>query len=204
MNGQLYYLRYVKDAILQREDLSLEERGALDLIYDHVVYRGAPLGFDDRLWARKANTMPAKWRKICDSLRDKGLLCVDQEHGLYAPAAIEMVEKIREQRKKYSENGAKGGVKRAQNAAGMHKNNELAQAELKHRARDSIPKSQYPITSNTEDLGGKVEIFRELERDIWTEIERLRGSSLPERNGRWWVPDHEYETAKTIVDARSS
>jgi uncharacterized protein YdaU (DUF1376 family) len=110
--------------------LTLEEKGAYSLCLDLIYDRGGPIPDDARWLSGVCGVSMRKWSALRQRLVDLGKLSA--ENGLLSNsrAALELVSAELSSRER-AETGAKGGRKRAENAASAKKSNGLGQAELK-------------------------------------------------------------------------
>lgn len=78
-----FYRRYHSDALRGMSKLTLEQRGAYDLVLDMTYENGGPIDDDDAHLARQANCSPRKWRAVkADHRASRFLLC--RHHGVPA------------------------------------------------------------------------------------------------------------------------
>lgn len=177
--GLPYYLRYVKDSLLERQELTLEERGAFDLIFDQCFYRGEPIDTDEKAWARKANVDLRVWRRVIKSLVKKRLVSLLTGNLITCESAMEMLEKAHTQKAKWTESGAIGGRKRVENKAESRNFKDLSQGGLKHRARENQKQENNTIIRPTE------RVSRTAQAELWSECERIRGKVTPTDGDSW-------------------
>lgn len=125
-----WYKRCGADFIHGTMMLTLEEKGAYSLCLDLIYDRGGPIPDDARWLSGVCGVSIRKWNAIRQRLLDLGKLSAG--HGMLsnARADLELVSATLYSRER-AESGAKGGRKRAENAALPKENNDLGQAELK-------------------------------------------------------------------------
>ena len=132
-----WYKRYPADFIHGTMGLTLEEKGAYSLCLDLIYVRGEPIPDDARWLSGVCGVSVRKWKSLRASLIEAGKLheidsCLDnsrakKENENYAKSA-----------RNFAESGAKGGRKRAENAAALNKTNGLGQAPLNHIEENRI------------------------------------------------------------------
>lgn len=141
MSRRPWYKRYGGDFVLGTMALSLEEKGAYSLCLDLIYDRGGPIPDDARWLAGMCGVSLRKWASLRDRLIAAGKLVERDGCLTNARASREIAEAVAASAE-HAENGAKGGRKRAENAAkpernigendgGSSENNDLAQAGLK-------------------------------------------------------------------------
>jgi len=153
-NSNKWYKRNPLDFINGTMKLSLEEAGAYSYILDLIYLNGEPLEEDIRYLAGVLNISTRKWVAIRDRLILAGKITV-KDGFIYNARAQKELEDMRVSSQERRESGSKGGQKRvensrneaetsvkqsrneAENEGEFNKNNNLAQAELKHtRVKD--------------------------------------------------------------------
>jgi uncharacterized protein YdaU (DUF1376 family) len=111
--------------------LTLEERGAYNTILDLIYDRGGPVPDDARWLAGWMGVSLKRWATIRASLLVKGKLYETEASDAGAlmneRAALE-IENQSKLSRNLRESGAKGGRKRAENAAVSNENNDIDQA----------------------------------------------------------------------------
>lgn len=166
-SGNPWYKRYPSDFIAGTLGMTLEEKGAYSILLDLIYDRGRPVPDDARYLAGVCGCSVRKWNAIRQRLIDLGkIVC---EGGTIsnrrAEKEIETAAKIA---RKLAENGAKGGNKKADNAAAASETNDLALAEptltrvlQKPEARSQsqkeepdLPSGDAPLRSPPERLNG--------------------------------------------------
>lgn len=141
MSGQPWYKRYGADFVHGTLGLTLEEKGAYSLCLDLIYDRGGPIPDDPRWLAGVCGVSVRKWNSLRESLIASGKLVVRGAALSNERAEIE-IENAAKTSRKLAENGAKGGSKRAENAVDDRDFRHLAEAGLKHRARDQKPEAR--------------------------------------------------------------
>lgn len=129
-----WYKRCGADFIHGTMMLTLEEKGAYSLCLDLIYDRGGPIPDDARWLSGVCGVSIRKWNAIRERLLSLGKLA--SENGLLsnARADAELVSAELSSRER-AESGAKGGRKRAENAALPKENSDLGQAELKREEK---------------------------------------------------------------------
>jgi uncharacterized protein YdaU (DUF1376 family) len=108
-----YYRRFHSDALRGMSKLSLEERGAYDLILDLTYEKGGPIDDDDAHLARQANCSTRKWRAVKHALVAHGKLIV-HEGKLWNGRAMLELERSQRLHIEKAEAGRKGAKIRAE------------------------------------------------------------------------------------------
>lgn len=101
--------------------LSLEEKGAYSLCLDLIYSNGGPIADDPRWLAGVCGVSLRKWTAIRGSLIDRGKLTAQDGLLMNARAEREIAD-LAVSHGGAAENGAKGGRKRAENAAKAQRN----------------------------------------------------------------------------------
>lgn len=125
-----WYKRSGADFIHGTMMLTLGEKGAYSLCLDLIYDRGGPIPDDARWLSGVCGVSLRKWNAIRERLISLGKIYSDGEHLSNSRADLELVS-AELQRRNQAEAGAKGGRKRAENAATSKENSNLAQATLK-------------------------------------------------------------------------
>lgn len=139
-DAQRWYPRCGADFIHGTMGMTLEEKGAYSLCYDLIMDRRGPIPDDERWLAGVCGVSIRKWKSLRARLIELGKL-VATKGQLMNPRAAKDIEKMMSRAKNLAENGAKGGRKRAENAAHINENNDVGLAGLKHledRIEDSV------------------------------------------------------------------
>ncbi|MFN3352941.1 MAG: YdaU family protein [Brevundimonas sp.] len=162
MSRRPWYKRYGGDFVLGTMALSLEEKGAYSLCLDLIYDRGGPIPDDARWLAGMCGVSLRKWGALRDRLIATGKLAVVEGCLSNARAEREIAEAADASRD-HAENGAKGGRKRAENAAklkdnsaeaecGSNENKHIGQARLKPNQK---PEARDKISdANASSVGG--------------------------------------------------
>jgi len=138
MSARPWYRRYGADFIAGTLTLSLEEKGAYSIILDLIYDRGGPIPDEPRYIAGVCGCSLRKWSAIRARLIDAGKIAV-RDGRITNQRAEKEIEIATKSACKLAESGSKGGLKRAENAAVARENNDIEQAELKHRAHKPYP-----------------------------------------------------------------
>jgi uncharacterized protein YdaU (DUF1376 family) len=138
-----WYKRCGADFIHGTMMLTLEEKGAYSLCLDLIYDRGGPIPDDARWLAGVCGVSLRKWSSIRERLLSLGKIASDGQHISNSRAELELVSSELHARK-LAESGSKGGRKRAENAGQANKNNDLAQAPLKHIREDKSREEETP------------------------------------------------------------
>lgn len=125
-----WYKRCGADFIHGTMMLTLEEKGAYSLCLDLIYDRGGPIPDDARWLSGVCGVSIRKWNAIRERLLSLGKLVTNGELLSNRRADLEILSSEL-QRRNQAESGAKGGRKRAENAAAPKENSDLAQATLK-------------------------------------------------------------------------
>ena len=125
-----WYKRCGADFIHGTMALTLEEKGAYSLCLDLIYDRGGLIPDDARWLAGVCGVSLRKWSTLRQSLINAGKIYVTDGMLGNVRADLELVS-TEFQRRKLIESGSKGGRKRAENAATVNENSDLAQATLK-------------------------------------------------------------------------
>lgn len=125
-----WYKRCGADFIHGTMMLTLEEKGAYSLCLDLIYDRGGPIPDDARWLSGVCGVSIRKWNAIRERLLSLGKLVSNGEHLSNRRADLEILS-AELHRRNQAESGAKGGRKRAENAAASKENSGLAQATLK-------------------------------------------------------------------------
>jgi len=134
MSGRPWYKRYGAAFVHGSLGLTLEEKGAYSLCLDLIYDRGGPIPDDARWLAGVCGVSLRKWAALRASLISAGKIDAVDGHLTNRRAERE-IESAAKTSRILSENGSKGGAKRAENASASNKTNEIDEAELKHRAQ---------------------------------------------------------------------
>lgn len=148
MTDRPWYKRYPSDALNGMVGLTLEQKGAYNVVLDLIYDRDGPIPDEERWLAGHCGCSVRKWKSIRDTLLALGKIelidgLIDQKR------ARKERENARKTREKLAENGSKGGRKRAENADEALKTNDNFEAGLKHRARDQKPEARSQIPDKT-------------------------------------------------------
>lgn len=204
MSKRPWYKRYGGDFVFGTMSLSLEEKGAYSLCLDLIYDRGSPIPDDARWLAGICGVSVRKWRALRDHLIETGKLFAVDGTLTNARAQRELASGEQDA-VVLAENGAKGGRKRAENAAKTvreiaetetesNKNNEEAQAPLKPNQipepdieEPPTPKGVKPGVSDAEveacwSLANKISRGRSSKADLRRALEAaLRRGHAPAR-----------------------
>lgn len=134
MSGRPWYKRYGAAFVHGSLGLTLEQKGAYSLCLDLIYDRGGPIPDDARWLAGVCGVSLRKWSSLREALVAAGKL-VEIDGHLTNHRAEKELETAAKTARILAENGSKGGLKRAENAAEANENRELDQAGLKHRAQ---------------------------------------------------------------------
>jgi len=108
------YIPFYPDAFLaDTAMLTLEEKGAYFVLLCYMWINGAELPDDDHKLSRILGTTPSKWKKLRRNL--EGFFTKTEAGFLTQKRLKKEWEKAQDIRKKYSENGRKGGRPRKEN-----------------------------------------------------------------------------------------
>ncbi|MES2295227.1 MAG: YdaU family protein [Pseudomonadota bacterium] len=143
-----WYKRCGADFIHGTMMLTLEEKGAYSLCLDLIYDRGGPIPDDARWLSGVCGVSIRKWNAIRERLLSLGKLAAG--HGMLsnARADVELVSAALSARER-AESGAKGGRKRAENAAPPKENNGLDQAELKREEKRREEEKEVEASAST-------------------------------------------------------
>ncbi len=125
-----WYKRCGADFIHGTMMLTLEEKGAYSLCLDLIYDRRGPIPDDARWLSGVCGVSIRKWNAIRQRLINLGKIIANEGFISNSRADFELVS-TELQARKLAESGAKGGRKRAENAAASNENNDLAEAPLK-------------------------------------------------------------------------
>lgn len=139
-----WYKRCGADFIHGTFSLSLEEKGAYSLCLDLIYDRGGPIPDDARWLAGICGVSVRKWNALRDRLISEGKLYAKDGSLSNSRADFELVSSELQARN-FAESGAKGGRKRAENAAKANKNNSIGQATLNHIDKIREDKNNTPL-----------------------------------------------------------
>lgn len=145
MKKRHWYKRYPSDFLMGVLCLSFEEKCAYSICLDLIYDRGGPIPDDAQWLANVCGISTRRWRSLRDSLVKAGKLFVVDGMLFNERAERELVA-LDDQTEIDVENGAKGGRKRAENAAKTPRKpsendpdsndiNGVGQAKLEARAR---------------------------------------------------------------------
>lgn len=189
-----WYKRYPSDFLAGTMDLTLEEKGAYNVILDLIYDRGAPIVDNSRYIAGVCGCSVRKWNSIRDRLLIAGKITIENGAISNRRALFELENHARIARK-LAENGAKGGAKSAEQRQKSIDFNEPpkpnAQAPLNHRARVQNPESRILTStpSQSSNAGSPptltVRLSRSLDRELWAECVRLLGKEPPTFDDAW-------------------
>lgn len=155
--------------------LTLEERGAYNTILDLIYDRGGPIPDDARWLAGWMGVSARRWAVIRASLIVKAKIYAVNLNGvdcLMNERAAKEIENQSEISRKSRETGAKGGRKRAENAANFNKNNDGIQGP---------PQATLKLKTETETIGS---------------VSNDTGGSPPTLSAKAWL------AAKTLLVAQ--
>lgn len=167
-----FYRRYHSDALRGMSKLTLEQRGAYDLVLDMTYENGGPIDDDDAHLARQANCSPRKWRAVKAELIAAGKL-LSHEGKLWNGRAMLELNRAQRLHLDKAEAGAKGAKIRAEKRSNSetktsrklaefetkpnkNKAPSLAELEIETQLPDSITRessSTEPPTAPTEQAG---------------------------------------------------
>lgn len=180
MTHRPWYRRFPDNFITGTVALTLEEKGAYNVVIDMIYARGGPVPDEPRHIAGICNCSVRKWNAIRQRLLEMGKLVLVEGH-LSNPRADEELENAAKTARELAENGAKGGNKSAENKATYKKNNGLGQAPLKHtRAslhQHQLKKSDASLLVPTESA---VQLDRYRDEALFKACERVTGTTVPE------------------------
>lgn len=129
-----WYKRCGADFIHGTMMLTLEEKGAYSLCLDLIYDRGGPIADDARWLSGVCGVSIRKWNSIRERLVSLGKIQVQDGYLSNARADFELVSTELSSRER-AETGAKGGLKRAENARRASENNDLGLAQLKREEK---------------------------------------------------------------------
>lgn len=139
--------------------LTLEERGAYNTLLDLIYDRGAPIPDDARWLAGWMGVSLKRWAAIRDALIVKGKIHAITLNGVDCLMNERAAKEIENQSKLSRNavlNGAKGGRKRAENAAACNENSDLGQATLEGSLKLKTETKTYAVVPpNGETTGGE-------------------------------------------------
>lgn len=130
MTARPWYKRNPADFIGGTMGLSLEEKGAYSLCLDLIYMHDGPIPDDARWLAGVCNVSVRRWSAIRAGLIAAGKITVAEGRISNSRAIFELEISAKTSRN-LAENGARGGNKKAENAAGTSKNNDIPLAESK-------------------------------------------------------------------------
>ena len=107
-----YHRRFHSDALRGMSKLSLEQRGAYDLILDLTYEAGGPIDDDDAYLCNQANCSKRKWRAVKASLIEAGKILVHEGKLWNGRATVEL-ERANRLHIEQSEGGKRGAESRA-------------------------------------------------------------------------------------------
>lgn len=139
-----WYKRCGADFIHGTMMLTLEEKGAYSLCLDLIYDRGGPIPDDARWLSGVCGVSTRKWSAIRDKLIELGKIVASGGMISNSRADFELVSSELHARK-LAESGAKGGRKRAENAAASNENSGLAEAPLKLYREDKSREEEPPV-----------------------------------------------------------
>lgn len=181
-----WHPRYHRDALDGMLMLTLEERGAFNTILDLFYDRGAAIPDDPRWLAGWMGVSVRKWQSLRAALIVKGkieILTTPEGDVISNSRAVFEIENQTKRQRNFSESGAKGGRKRAENEAASNENNDLGQATLEASLKLKTKTETYTL----EDKSSKAEVVDlDPDRQAWSDGVSLlcRAHRLTEDRGR--------------------
>lgn len=135
--------------------LTLEERGAYNTLLDLIYDRAGPIPDDSRWLAGWMGVSLKRWSTIRASLLVKDKIFAVNLNGvdsLMNQRAAEEIEKQAKLHRNSRETGAKGGRKRAENAAASNENSDLVQGTLEGSLKlKTKTQTQSSVVSSNEE-----------------------------------------------------
>ena len=197
-----WYRRFPDNFLGGINGMTLEEKGAYGVVIDMIYQRGGPIADEPRYIAGICNCSVRKWNAIRQRLLDLGKIYVIDGCLMNERAGIEL-EKAAKVAREHAENGAKGGDKSAEMKAEAKKNNDLAQARLKHtRASSTSTPFKEGATRSDPTVESVVRLDRSLEKEaaIWRECERIMGKKAATFDLIWSFPADVVEQARAELE----
>lgn len=192
MSGR-WYKRCGADFIHGTFNLSLEEKGAYSLCLDLIYDRGGPIPDDARWLSGICGVSLRKWNALRERLISEGKLYAENGFLSNVRADFELVSS-QFHAKKLAESGAKGGRKRAENAAKTNKNNDIGQATLKH-IREDKKRIEHPLPPQGgedwfphDDWAAFVRMRKSIKKPMTQDAIVLAGNKLDELRGKGFDP----------------
>jgi len=175
-----WYKRCGADFIHGTMMLSLEEKGAYSLCLDLIYDRGGPIPDEARWLSGVCGVSIRKWNTIRDRLIELGKLTAENGMISNSRADLEIISAEFQARER-AESGAKGGRKRAENADATHKNNDLAQAELKpiekireDKNREEEVEAAPPTRARSEPINEALDHWNTVSAEVgWPRVQKL-------------------------------
>ena len=195
---QPWYRRFPDNFLGGINGMTLEEKGAYGVVIDMIYQRGGPIADEPRYIAGICNCSVRKWNAIRARLIELGKLVVIDGHLMNERAGIEL-ENAAKTARKHAENGAKGGEKSAEKRAASSKNNDLAQARLKHTRASLHQNSIKEGNASRDDPTDGLVLYRTRAADeaLWLACEEVMGEKVRPFLSKFRFP------AATVEEARS-
>lgn len=167
MKTRPWYKRYPDNFLAGMARLTLEEKGAYNVVVDLMYARGGPIADEPRWIAGMCNCSVRKWTTIRARLIDLGKLVAGDGSLWNERAMAELGEAVKEAEKQ-RENGSKGGNKSAEMRTQAKENNDLGQAGLNHIRGQ---KSDTPIVpKGTKGKRGQVEGYDDAQHPLFADF----------------------------------
>lgn len=206
MKTRPWYRRYPDNFLTGMARLTLEEKGAYNVVVDLIYARGGPIADEPRWIAGLCNCSVRRWTTIRARLIELGKL-VAADGSLWNERAIAELGSAVKEAEKLSENGAKGGNKSAEMRAAAKENNGLSQAPVKH-IRGHISE---PLLSPKGTKGGKKDIegygddsdplYAEFLNGVWNKRWKRDGHNRFKAFGVYArLPDADREAVKANIE----
>ncbi|AUN31964.1 YdaU family protein [Niveispirillum cyanobacteriorum] len=162
-----WYKRNPKDALTGMMKLTLEEKGAYNVVIDLIYLHGGPVDDDEGYIARFCGCSVRKWRALRDQLLAAGRLYRTPDGRISDERAEAELAPNQAEGEAFAESAAKSHRKRAENAAKTPQEipenghdladiNDLKENRLLHRGR--VSESRYQNITAAEDASGREEI----------------------------------------------
>lgn len=193
MSGFGWHPREHRAALNGMLTLSLEERGAYNTLLDLIYDRSGPVPDDARWLSGWMGCSLRRWAQLRASLVGKGKIYEITVNGIASlmnPRAAIEIENQAKLSRNLSEIGAKGGRKRAENAAASKENKELAQAPaqapLKLKTETETVQEEANASLSSPDDAPRTRQYPEPFELAWKAYPHVKGrSSKPKALGSW-------------------
>lgn len=115
MSVRPWYRRYPSDFIASTVKMSAEHKGVYSTLIDHMYDRGGPIPDEPRELARLCGCSTRRFNQIKTDLVEKHKKLVIKDGLIFQPRVVRQIAAEEEERSKFAEKGAKGGLKSAEN-----------------------------------------------------------------------------------------